>query len=117
MAASGLQGQNHFAILPPIERTVLMILGSSMVEQAAVNRKVRGSSPLRGAIKGVGWRASTATPPPFLCVSVCCEKVYEPLRIVRNRLYIFSDMSPSLSRVCAQGVAQLILPGEASAGV
>ena len=64
-----LQGQNHFAILPPVERAALMILGSSMVEQAAVNRKVRGSSPLRGA-KRAGLVAKVPTPLSFLANTI-----------------------------------------------
>ena len=44
----------------PMDRT---FLGSSMVEHAAVNRRVVGSSPTRGAIRFYGFRGNDAREP------------------------------------------------------
>src|SRR5579859_562093 len=53
------------------ERTALILfLGSSTVEQAAVNRKVRGSNPLRGANFHAPPRPRNRFAPGFFIASV-----------------------------------------------
>jgi hypothetical protein len=69
-AAAGL----HFK--PGFAKTAAQFPGSSVVEQAAVNRSVAGSNPARGANFPIQRRASGALLSAFSCIAICGRAVH-----------------------------------------